>query len=261
MSETFYPAVPGIECYPEYEGAPTIVPGRSERDWMDATAHRFAYRCTPLPIANASGWDVLMPFGVDITWTGGDQTSDLILRARDSSVNVEQVVGSVFGHGIVTFHPGYLFRTSPGWALCVRGAPNTVRDGIVPLEGLVETDWLPFPFTMNWRFTRPGTVRFEKDDSFCFLAPAPHCILDEVKPEIVTFESEPDLRAAYDEWRRLRAQFQARVARGDPEAIRQGWQRDYVHGRDPSGHTSPVFHLSRRKLNPPTPRSIPAKNA
>ena len=31
-----------------------------------------------------------------------------------------------------------------------------------PLAGVVETDWLPFPFTMNWLFTQPGRVRFEK---------------------------------------------------------------------------------------------------
>ena len=218
MSKTFYPTVPDIECYPEYDDAPQIVPGNPERDWMDATTNRFAYRCTPLPIANSSGWDVLIPFSLEITWTGGNQTGDLILRSDEASVAVEQVAGSVFGHGIVTFHPGYLFRTSPGWALTVRGAPNTVKDGIVALEGLVETDWLPFPFTMNWRFTRPGTVRFEKGEAFCFFSPVPHCILEEIKPERVTFSSEPELRAAYDEWRRLRAEFQAKIASRDPVA-------------------------------------------
>lgn len=256
--ENFYPPVPRIECFPEYEGAPPIIPGKPERDWMDATTNRFAYRCTPLPIANASGWDVVMPFALEATWTGGNAVSDLFLRSADASANIEQVAGSVFGHGILTFHPGYLFRTSPGWALNVRGAPNTVKDGIAPLEGLVETDWLPFPFTMNWRFTRPGTVCFSKGESFCFIAPAPHSIMDAIVPEVVSFESEPDLRRAYDEWRRLRSEFQVRIARNDPEAIKQGWQRDYVHGRDPSGHSEPVFHVSRRRLRAPAPRSIPS---
>ena len=36
-----------------------------------------------------------------------------------------------------------------------------------PLVGLIETDWLPFPFTMNWVFTRPGRVRLEKGEPFC----------------------------------------------------------------------------------------------
>ena len=70
---------------------------------------------------------------------------------------------------MLTFHPGYLFRTPPGWSMWAMGPPNHIKDGIQPLAGLVETDWLPFPFTMNWIFTRPGTVRFEKGEPFCFI--------------------------------------------------------------------------------------------
>jgi len=40
------------------------------------------------------------------------------------------------------------------------GPPNWPKDGVYPLSGLVETDWLPFPFTMNWQMTRAGSVSF-----------------------------------------------------------------------------------------------------
>lgn len=161
MSE-FLSSLPDFHCYREYPDPPEIVPGRAERDWMDATTQRFAYRCTPLPIANASGWEIILPMSFSATWTGGPLVSDVKIVSTDGNPRLGQVVASVFGHGILTFHPGYLFRTSPGWALSVRGAPNIVKDEIVALEGLVETDWLPFTFTMNWRFTRPTSVRFKK---------------------------------------------------------------------------------------------------
>ena len=35
-----------------------IRPAPVERDWMEATGNRFAYRCLPLNIANAYGWEV-----------------------------------------------------------------------------------------------------------------------------------------------------------------------------------------------------------
>ena len=38
-----------------------IVPGRQRRLWMDETHSRFAYRCLPLTIANAMGWEILLP--------------------------------------------------------------------------------------------------------------------------------------------------------------------------------------------------------
>ena len=35
------------------------------------------------------------------------------------------------------------------------GPVNTAKDGIAPLSAVVETDWLPYSFSMSWRFTRP----------------------------------------------------------------------------------------------------------
>jgi hypothetical protein len=242
---------PELDCYREYDNPPEIVPGRIERDWMDATTQHFAYRCTPLPIANSSGWEIVLPMSFSATWNGGPLPSDVTVASTDGDPRLAKVVGSVFGHGMLTFHPGYLFKTSPGWALSARGAPNTVKDGIVALEGLIETDWLPFPFTMNWRFTRMKTVRFRKGEPFCFLSLVPHAWLDDVQPRLRGLEDDKPLHAAYAAWRAGRVDFQSRVAQGDPEAIKQGWQRDYVHGREPTGAFTPSYHLSKRRLKAP----------
>ena len=39
-----------------------------ERDWMDSTPNRFAYRCLPLTIANQTGWWIKNPVGFTATW-------------------------------------------------------------------------------------------------------------------------------------------------------------------------------------------------
>lgn len=75
---------------------------------------------------------------------------------------------------------GYVFRTNPGWALSIRGCPNTFKPAIVLLEGIVETEWLPFTFTMNWKFTSPGKVILQKDEPFCFITLTPHGVIDRV---------------------------------------------------------------------------------
>jgi hypothetical protein len=59
------------------------------------------------------------------------------------------------------------------------------------------------------------------------------------------------LSSAYDDWLKRRTDFQPGIAADDPEAIKQGWQRDKVRGRDPSGSPEPVIHLSKRKLKLP----------
>ncbi len=98
-------------------------------------------------------------------------------------------------------HTGYLFRTRPGWDLWTGGPPNHIKDGIQPLAGIVETDWLPFPFTMNWLFTRPGRIRFDKGEPFCFISLTPHRALEQVQPVRRSLASEPDLRGQYEAWR------------------------------------------------------------
>src|SRR5262249_19521700 len=47
-----------------------IRPAPMERAWMDATDQRFAYRCLPLNIANAHGWEILAPSGFSVYWDG-----------------------------------------------------------------------------------------------------------------------------------------------------------------------------------------------
>ena len=47
-----------------------IRPAPLDRDWMDTTGERFAYRCLPLDIANAHGWEILCAAGFEALWTG-----------------------------------------------------------------------------------------------------------------------------------------------------------------------------------------------
>jgi hypothetical protein len=140
---------PELLCYPTEPDPPRIVAARADRDWMDATDARFAYRCTPLAIANASGWELLLPFSFDATWMGGAERSAILIHSHDGDPRCARMVTSHFGNGVLTFHTGWLFRTPPGWAVWARGSPNSSKRNIAPLEGIVETDWLPFTFTMN----------------------------------------------------------------------------------------------------------------
>ena len=115
----------------------------------------------------------------------------------------------------------------------------------------VETFWLPFPFTMNWRFTRPGMISFKKGEPFCFIMPIPHETIDEVQPIVKSIHDDPDLKAQYEAWGASRTQFLDRLSDNDSDAIKSGWQRDYFRGRTPEGHVAPDSHISRRRLKSP----------
>lgn len=239
-----------LECFVVQAGPREIIPGRTDRDWMDAFSNRFPYRCLPLTMANSTGWELLVPEDITMEWNGGKLASDIIITGDRPGVHVEHFVQSHFSQGIVTFHTGYLFRTPPGFALWATGAPNHVKDGIAPLTGLIETDWLPFPFTMNWRFTRPGVVHFQKGEPFCFINVIEHRKTDEVQPVVKPIEADPDLLEQFKAWSESRARFNESLVNRDPAAIKQAWQKFYHKGELPDQSEAPLEHMNRRRVNP-----------
>ena len=238
-----------LECFSVTSRPPDLVPGRPTRAWMDAFADRHPYRCLPLTMANTSGWELLCPFSFTAEWNGGPQQEAITITPDRPQPNVKEYVVSHFSRGTLTFHTGYLFRTMPGWSVWTSGPPNHIKDGIQPLTGLVETDWLPFPFTMNWVFTRPGKVRFEKGEPFCFITLMQQRPLDQVQPVQRSLNSDPPMREQYEAWRRLRDDFNKRLSQLDPTAIKEAWQRFYFKGELPEQTgPAPKDHVNKRRL-------------
>jgi len=246
-------AVHRLTCYRTIAQPPRLAPGRSARAWMDATPERYAYRCLPLSIANGMGWEILAPCRIEAEWNGGTETDDLAVEVEDP--HRTRFALSHFGRGILTFSVGYLFRTEPGIGLWARGAPNLPKDGIAPLEGIVETDWLTFTFTMNWQLTRPGRVVFDPDEPICFITPIAYRALEQVVPEIVPIEANPELDAAFTAWKEARERFNAGLRAEEAEAVKQGWQKWYMRGETLAHERPNARHLSKLTLAEPVIRT------
>ncbi len=239
-----------LDCYKIHDVAPQIVPARSQRDWMDAFPDRHPYRCLPLTMANSTGWEILCPIEVRLSWNGGPAAEDLKLSTPGDPAALAAFADSHFRRGIATFHTGHLFRTPPGWGVWSSGPPNWPKDGAAPLTGLIETDWLPFPFTMNWQMTRPGEVVFKKDEPFCFITLMEHGRLEEIEPKRRRLADNRDLVTEYEAWRDSRADFNTRLASREAEAMKSRWQRHYMRGEKVTGDKA-EDHRTKRRLKPP----------
>lgn len=218
-------------------------PAPATRPWMDASRERFAYRCLPLVIANRSGWTIGSPRRFSVRWNGGNEPGDVRLwfgRQRH-----DPRITSHFGEGVVTFSIPFLFRTPAGVNLWVKGPSNWIKDGIQPLEGVVETDWSVATFTMNWKLTRPGQlVRFEEGEPCCMIVPVPRGLAESLLPRIEPLAADPELAAQFQTWKTQRERFQERLDAYEPAAVRMGWQRDYMQGRDSRGAVFPEHQTS-----------------
>lgn len=196
------------------------------------------------------GWEILCPAGIKAEWNGGEGLDDIKIEVDAPEWDNHRLAASHFGHGVLTFQVGYLFRTDPGVAIWARGIPNLAKDGIAPLDGIIETDWIPFTFTMNWRFTRPGVVAFEKDEPFCFITLIGYRGLEAVDPEIVMLDDAPDIRDRYEAMKASRNKFNENLKNNDPLTVKEGWQKWYFRGEAPSTKAT-EHHASKIKLTVP----------
>jgi len=209
--------------------APICVAPR-ERDWMEALDQKYAYRCLPLVMANQFGWQILSTHHIRATWDGSYAIE--ALKVEDLKGEGPVFWSSHFGAGILTFSIPYLFRTPPGWDLFVRGPTNTAKDGIAALDGIVETDWSHATFTMNWRFTRPGTVEFEIGEPVCMFHPVERRLFERFEAEIAALEGDVELHERFKAWSGGRDRFNKDLKTFDPSAVKQGWQKDYFQSAE-----------------------------
>lgn len=237
-------------CYTYPGWTPRLRPASPKREWMDNAPERFAYRCLPLAIANAHGWEVLSSCAFEARWTGGMGVDGIEIRVEPGGDHRLKPV-SLFGQGTITFHVDGVFRTPPGWNLMVGGPPNAAKDGIAPLSGIIETDWSPYTFTMNWRFTRPDHwVRFEENEPICFLFPVQRGLLAGIEPRIAPMAEEEGLTEAFEAWSKSRDAFQLWVNATQPSAPADKWQKLYYRGIRPDGSPGAADHDAKLRLAP-----------
>jgi hypothetical protein len=156
---------------------------------------------------------------------------------------------SMFGYGILTISIPFLFRLPPLRNLMVHGPANFFKDGAAPLEGLVEVDWMPYTFTMNWKITRARRrIRFARGEPVCMLTPVPRGELNQFRGEIRNLQSKPELLEGYTLWRQQRvAREKERMETGANH--RQGVQGHYIRGKGYLGESA-SGHQTKLSLKP-----------
>lgn len=224
----------------------SIEPADARRDWMSSTLGKAALRCLPLAMANQAGWVVKSPLTFRARWTqrksDGKYTEITVASKEDEKYR--KSIATNFGSGIVTIVLPWLFRTPPGIGLWVHAPANMPRPDVYPLEGLVETDWSPYPFTMNWKITRPKVdVSFRKGEPVCMLTPFPLDMLERIEPRKLPMAND---RKLAENWR-IAYERRAEEMRVQRTRTHGEFELNYMRGYAPDGEEAPV-HRSNFKL-------------
>jgi len=231
-----------------YEVRPTddwaIERASARREWMDHAPKGAANRCLPLVIANQAGWVITCPVSFKATWDGSDSNmSGLKLEFQEKAELYGRQILSLFGMGIISFSLPWLFRTSEGVGMIVRGPTNSMKDHCAPLDGFVETDWAPYTFTMNWKITKRKTpVYFRKGEPVCLLQPYPIGMLEETEARAAPISSDPELHRTALAWNERRNE-EIQSNTGREKSV---FSLDYVKGKTPGGGAAPEHRTKLR---------------
>lgn len=216
----------------------------SQREWMSNTKGH-AYKCLPLVAANNLGWVLRCPSSFSAYWTGknGKKSVHIIPHTKEKV----KYASTHFGYGTLTFHPGYIFTTTKNHGLYVKGPTNLpdyeTKNGITPLDGLVETDWLQFSFTMNWKFTEPRRlVTFHQDDIFCQFFPYPRSYVSQFETNTKLIEESEGFNKSvqhYTEHRKLVNEIIDKTGKPAPKDL----QLHYLRGENLDGTKTSIEEL------------------
>ncbi|MEP7308766.1 MAG: DUF6065 family protein [Acidobacteriota bacterium] len=228
-----------------------IVPAEANRAWMDETKAHNANRCLPMLLANQAGWLILNTQPLTVSWNGGPAAADLTINLHgDHGDTMLFPPKSHFGYGIISWSLPYVFRTPPGHNLLARGPANLPKDGISPLEGLVETDWMDGFFAMSWKVTRSHTpITFEQGEPICLLVPMRRGELESFWPRLQPIDSDIDMARRYEAWRESRSQHMLQRAELDENERYRSWQSHYIRGVSREGEPA-GDHQTRLSVRP-----------
>ncbi|MBO1255980.1 hypothetical protein J3L16_09815 [Alteromonas sp. 5E99-2] len=245
-------ALPGTST----DVASLIRPCKITREWMDQTPARYAYRCIPLTAANSMGWELLNPVDVEITWTGkenGDQLKFNLASRHPFGPTPH------FGGGTVTWYLPFLFRTPADYGLLISGPANHDKCDVTPLDAFVRTDWVPFPFTMNWRITTENKpVVFKAGEPICRIMPFPLTLLNDTKLEIRDMSDDPAFTDRVNNWMKERENNykqqklaeQKWASEGKKPELKELWNSQYAKGE--GSDIGEVAHQNIYKCAEPT---------
>ncbi len=216
-------------------GKTTIAPAPLKRAWLDRLPQKFGYRCLPLTMGNQLGWEINCSHHVTATLT----ESGIEIDVDDDK---QQLVDNHFGGNILSFYPGFLFRTPPGWDLLITGPSNRPKHGISPLTALIESDWASYSFSMNWVMTEVGTqVTFAQGEAFCQIVPIQRGLNSQFEAQICDLDSDLKTKSEYEAWSK------SRKSTLNADVIT--WDKKYHQGLTPLGETNVADHQRSLSLS------------
>jgi hypothetical protein len=124
-----------------------------QRDWMDETWERHAYKCFPVSLANSIGWSISFLDDIEFIWDGISDTTPDHVQIIQSGPNV---CHGNRANATISFNSELIFETEESMSIMSIVPPNYFIDGAIPFTSVMSTSFYPSGFPIAWKITRPN---------------------------------------------------------------------------------------------------------
>jgi hypothetical protein len=124
------------------------------RDWMDATFERHAYKCFPISLANMVGWTFSYPEDISFIWDGNPDSSPNHVKVLSG----KKYVFTDRSNATISFRSGLNFKTDEDISLMLMPVPNQFIEGVQGFTNIISPSVLKVPIPYAWKITKADTV-------------------------------------------------------------------------------------------------------
>lgn len=144
--------MPILTAYKLGEESLDIHPLPVNRDWMDDTPDKHAYRCFPVTMANTIGWYFSYNKDIEFVWDGIIDTTDSHIKI----IQGEEVCSGGRGQGTVSFNTSLIFRSDVNMSVMVYNPPNYFNPDFQVMSSVVSTSFYKNPYPLAIRAMTPN---------------------------------------------------------------------------------------------------------
>lgn len=124
-----------------------------QREWMDNTVDKHAYKCFPVSSVNTFGWSISFTEDIEFIWDGiSDTTPDHVNVLKQP----QGVCSTNRGNATISFYTGLFFETDQETSILSIVPPNYFIDGAMPFTSIMSTSFYDDALPVAWKITRPN---------------------------------------------------------------------------------------------------------
>lgn len=125
-----------------------------QRDWMDQTYDRHAYKCFPISLANTIGWSISFSEDIEFIWDGISDTTPNHIKI----IKGERLCSLGRANGTISFNTGLYFKTGKNISILSIVPPNYFIKGATPFTSIMSTSFYSDVFPVSWKITQPDEL-------------------------------------------------------------------------------------------------------